>query len=60
MNTISLDAGLRLDLVAEKRVVVELKTVEVLLPVHKAIFEQYPCGQGDRDGSRDGCLRTGR
>ena len=31
-----LDAGPDLDLVAEKRVVVELKAVEALLPVHKA------------------------
>ncbi len=30
-----LDSGLRLDLVVENRVVVELKAVDVLLPVHK-------------------------
>ena len=35
-DNLRLDAGLRLDLVVEKRVVVELKAVEVLLPVHKA------------------------
>ena len=31
-----LDAGLRLDLVVEDLVVVELKAVEMLLPIHKA------------------------
>ena len=35
-DNLRLDAGLRLDLVVEKRVVVELKAVEALLPVHKA------------------------
>ena len=31
-----LDSGLRLDLVVEDRVVVELKAVDMLLSVHKA------------------------
>jgi GxxExxY protein len=35
-DNLRLDAGLRPDLVVEKRVVVELKAVEALLPVHKA------------------------
>jgi GxxExxY protein len=40
-DNLRLDAGLRLDLVVEKRVVVELKAVEVLLPVHKAQLPTY-------------------
>jgi len=35
-DNLRLDAGPDLDLVVEKRAVVELKAVEVLLPVHKA------------------------
>jgi len=35
-DSLRLDAGLRLELVVENRVVVELKTVERLLPVHRA------------------------
>ena len=35
-DNLRLDAAPDLDLVVEKRVVVELKAVEVLLPVHKA------------------------
>ena len=40
-DNVRLDAGLRLDLVVESRVVVELKTVETLLPVHKAQLITY-------------------
>ena len=40
-NDLRLDAGLRLDLVVEDRVVVELKAVETLLPVHKAQVLTY-------------------
>ena len=40
-DNLRLDAGLRLDLVVEKRVVVELKAVEVLLPVHTAQLLTY-------------------
>jgi GxxExxY protein len=36
-----LDAGLRLDLVVENLVVVELKAVEMLLPIHKAHVLTY-------------------
>ena len=36
-----LDAGLRLDLVVDNRVVVEIKAVENLLPVHKAQVITY-------------------
>ena len=38
---VRLDAGYRLDLVIEKQVVVELKTVERLLPVHEAQMLTY-------------------
>ena len=35
-QSLRLDAGLRLDMVVERCVVVELKAVEAVLPVHKA------------------------
>ncbi len=38
---IKLDAGLRLDPVVEKSLVVELKAVETLLPVHEAQLLSY-------------------
>ena len=42
-DNLRLDAGLRLDLVVEKRVVVELKAVEALLPFHKAqLLTNFP------------------
>lgn len=37
----TLDAGLRLDLLVEKRLVVELKAVETLLKVHEAQLKTY-------------------
>jgi GxxExxY protein len=40
-DDLSLDAGLRLDLVVEHLVIVELKAVEMLLPVHKAQVLTY-------------------
>jgi GxxExxY protein len=40
-DNLRLDAGLRLNLVVEKRVIVELKAVEALLPVHKAQLLTY-------------------
>jgi GxxExxY protein len=40
-DNLRLDAGPDLDLVLEKRVVVDLKAVEVLLPVHKAQLLTY-------------------
>jgi GxxExxY protein len=40
-NGLRLDAGLRLDLVVETRMVVELTAVEVSLPVHKAQVLTY-------------------
>jgi GxxExxY protein len=38
---IKLDCGFRLDLLVEQRVVVELKSVEVLAPIHEAIMLTY-------------------
>jgi GxxExxY protein len=49
-DNLRLDAGLRMDLVVEDRVVVELKTVEMLLPVHKAQLLTYLKLSGHRLG----------
>lgn len=38
---VNLDCGYRLDLVVEERVVVELKAVEKLLPIHRAQLISY-------------------
>jgi GxxExxY protein len=40
-ETIRLDAGLQLDLLVEKKVIVELKAVENILPVHQAQLLTY-------------------
>jgi len=40
-DSLRLDAGLRIDLLVKKEVVVELKAVEVLLPVHEAQLLTY-------------------
>ncbi|MGA3326861.1 MAG: GxxExxY protein [Terriglobia bacterium] len=40
-DDVRLDAGLRLDLVVENLVLVELKAVEMLLPIHKAQVLTY-------------------
>ena len=45
-----LDSGLRLDLVVDNLVVVELKAVDVLLPVHKAQILTYLKLSGHRLG----------
>jgi GxxExxY protein len=49
-DDVRLDAGLRLDLVVENQVVVELKAVEMLLPVHKAQVLTYLKLSGHRLG----------
>jgi len=49
-DNLRLDAGLRLDLVVENQVVVELKAVEMLLPVHKAPVLTYLKLSGHRLG----------
>jgi len=38
---IKLDCGFRLDLLVEKRIVVELKSVDTLAPIHEAIMLTY-------------------
>jgi GxxExxY protein len=40
-KSIKLDCGYRLDLVAEDRLIVELKTVEKILPIHEAQLLTY-------------------
>ena len=40
-NGVKLDAGYRIDLLVEELVVVELKTVDAILPVHKAQVISY-------------------
>lgn len=47
---IRLEAGLRLDLVVESCLIVELKAVETLLPVHKAQLLTYLKLTGHRLG----------
>ena len=38
---VSLNAGFRLDLLAEDRIIIEVKSVESLLPIHKAQILTY-------------------
>jgi GxxExxY protein len=40
-DEIILDVGYRLDLVVEKSLIIELKSVEMLLPIHKAQLITY-------------------
>ena len=40
-DNLKLDAGLRLDLIADDRVIVELKAIEKVLPVHRAQILTY-------------------
>ena len=47
---VKLDAGLRLDLLVDDRVVVELKTVEKTLPIHEAQLLTYLKLSGKRLG----------
>src|SRR5439155_23054915 len=49
-DSIRLDAGLRLDIVVEDSVVVELKAVESMLPVHTAQLLTYLKLTGHRLG----------
>jgi GxxExxY protein len=49
-DSLRLDAGLRLDLVVQDRLVVELKAAEALLPVHKAQVLTYLKLSGSRLG----------
>jgi GxxExxY protein len=47
---VKLDCGYRLDLLVEKRVVVELKSVESLAPIHEAIILPYLRLSGQKTG----------
>jgi GxxExxY protein len=47
---IRIDSGLRLDLIVENSLIVEIKTVETLLPVHKAKILSYLKLSGHRLG----------
>jgi len=38
---IAVDSGLRLDLIVDRKIIVELKAVELLLPVHEAQLLTY-------------------
>ena len=49
-DSIRLEAGLRLDMLVENQVVVELKAIEVLLPVHEAQMLTYLKLTGHRLG----------
>jgi len=49
-KTVRLNCGYRMDLVVEKQVVVELKTVEKLLPIHEAQLLTYLKLSGIRTG----------
>jgi GxxExxY protein len=40
-HNVRLDAGYRIDLLVEKKIIVEIKTVEMLLPVHRAQILTY-------------------
>lgn len=47
---ISIESGLRLDLYVEKCVIVEIKAVEIILPIHKAQLLTYLKLSGTRLG----------
>jgi GxxExxY protein len=47
---IKLDCGYRIDLIVEDKVVIELKSVEAILPVHKAQLLTYLKLSGKRIG----------
>ena len=40
-DNVKLDAGYRLDLLVEKRIIIELKAVERLIPIHEAQLLSY-------------------
>lgn len=49
-DDIKIDAGLRLDLLVADSVIVELKAIEVLLPIHEAQLLTYLKLSGNRLG----------
>ena len=40
-KTIDVDAGFRLDLLVDRKIIVELKSVDVIAPIHKAQLMTY-------------------
>jgi GxxExxY protein len=49
-KSVRLDCGYRLDIVAENQVIIELKTVERLMPIHEAQLLTYMKLTGIRTG----------
>lgn len=49
-KTIRLDAGYRMDIVVEDQLIIELKTVEKLIPIHEAQLLTYLRLSGMRKG----------
>ena len=49
-KSVRLDCGYRLDIVAENQVIIELKTVERLIPIHEAQLLTYMKLSGIRTG----------
>src|SRR5882724_5513141 len=49
-KTVKLDCGYRIDLVVERRLIIELKTVERLMPLHEAQLLTYLKLSGIRAG----------
>jgi GxxExxY protein len=49
-KSVRLDCGYRMDLVVEERLVIELKTVEKILPIHEAQLLTYLRLSGIRTG----------
>ena len=49
-KSIRLECGYRLDIVIEKKIIIELKTVERLLPIHEAQLLTYMKPSGIRIG----------
>ncbi|WP_261342143.1 GxxExxY protein [Adhaeretor mobilis] len=49
-KSIELEAGYRIDLLVEERVIIELKAIESILPIHKAQLLSYLKLSGIRTG----------
>ena len=49
-DNVKIDAGYRIDMLVDERVVIELKVVESILPIHKAQLLSYLKLSGSRVG----------
>lgn len=49
-KSVRLDCGYRIDLLVEDEIIVELKSVESILPIHRAQVLSYPRLSGHKDG----------